>query len=63
MHRGRGATREHYETVEEALSGALEAALGERWDTPTAHAWRRLYRLMAETMSKAQPESVSSPQR
>ena len=50
MHRGWGATREHYDIVEEALSCALEAVLGDRWDEPTAHAWHRLYRLMAETM-------------
>ena len=48
--RGLGATREHYEMVEEALSGAFEAVLGDRWDPPTAQAWHRLYRLMAETM-------------
>jgi hemoglobin-like flavoprotein len=50
MHRGWGASREHYDTIEEALSCALEATLGERYDEPTAHAWHRLYRLMAETM-------------
>ncbi len=50
MHRGRGAAREHYDIIEAALNSALEAVLGERYDEPTAHAWHRLYRLMAETM-------------
>jgi nitric oxide dioxygenase len=50
MHRNWGASREHYDTVEEALTCALEGVLGDQWDEPTAHAWHRLYRLMAETM-------------
>ena len=35
MHRGWGASHEHYDTIEEALSCALEATLGERYDEPT----------------------------
>ena len=49
-HRSAGALREHYDQVEVALMSALAAALGDEWDEPTAQAWHRLYRLMAETM-------------
>jgi len=49
-HRERGALREHYEIVEQALTAALAAVLEDRWDQPTARAWHRLYCLMAETM-------------
>jgi nitric oxide dioxygenase len=49
-HRERGALREHYEIVEQALTAALAAVLEDEWDEPTAQAWHRLYCLMAETM-------------
>ena len=49
-HRERGALREHYEVVEQALTAALSAVLEDGWDEPTAQAWHRLYCLMSETM-------------
>ena len=50
LHREQGAAREHYVLIEPAIMDALAAVFGDRWCCATAHAWHRLYQLMAETM-------------
>lgn len=49
-HRRQGVRPDHYQVVEAVLLGALADVLGAGWDDPTRLAWRRLYRLVAETM-------------
>jgi hemoglobin-like flavoprotein len=45
-----GVTTAHYDDVETALMGALADRLGDEWNGEREDAWRRLYRLIAETM-------------
>ena len=63
QHRSHGAHRLHYDQVETALMVALAAALDSRWDEPTAQAWHRLYRLMAETMLEGSAGIAFAPKR
>lgn len=45
-----GVTTADYDAVETALLGALADRLGDDWTPERESAWRRLYRLIAETM-------------
>jgi hemoglobin-like flavoprotein len=49
-HRRCGVRARHYEQVEQLLFAVLADALGPAWDEPTMLAWRRLFRLITETM-------------
>jgi hemoglobin-like flavoprotein len=49
-HAGYGVRVADYETVRDALLGALEALLGDGFDAPTREAWGAAYNLVAETM-------------
>jgi hemoglobin-like flavoprotein len=48
--RQHGVQVEHYEAIETALMRTLASFLDSAWDTATAVAWHRMFRLMAETM-------------
>ena len=49
-HHHYGVRPEHFEPVELALLEALASVLGESFTAEVERAWRRLYRLIAETM-------------
>jgi len=49
-HTGYGVRVADYETVRDALLGALAAILGDGFDAPTREAWVTAYNLVAETM-------------
>jgi hemoglobin-like flavoprotein len=49
-YRQQGVRAEHYEAIEIALMRTLATFLDAGWDTATAAAWHRMFRLMAETM-------------
>jgi len=49
-YRQQGVRAEHYEAIETALMRTLATFLDAGWDTATAAAWHRMFRLMAETM-------------
>ncbi len=49
-HAGYGVRVADYETVRDALLGALAASLGDGFDAPTREAWVSAYNLVAETM-------------
>lgn len=49
-YRQQGVRVEHYEAIETALMRTLASFLDAGWDTATAAAWHRMFRLMAETM-------------
>jgi hypothetical protein len=45
-----GVRPDHYEVAEPAVLAGLAVAIGPDWTAPTMVAWRRLYRLIVETM-------------
>ncbi len=49
-YRQQGVRAEHYEAIETALMRTLATFLDAGWDSATAAAWHRMFRLMAETM-------------
>jgi hemoglobin-like flavoprotein len=49
-HAGYGVRAADYQTVGEALLGALAAGLGDSFDAATREAWTLAYSLVAETM-------------
>ncbi len=49
-HVGYGVRVADYETVRDALLGALADILGDSFDAPTREAWMTAYNLVAETM-------------
>jgi hemoglobin-like flavoprotein len=59
-HRG-GARPEHYEVAEGALLAALSCVLGATFTTDVERAWRRLYRLIAETMLEGSASELFAP--
>ena len=64
-HVGYGVRVADYETVRDALLGALAGVLGDSFDAPTREAWSTAYNLVAETMlegaASARPIGSSSP--
>jgi hemoglobin-like flavoprotein len=49
-HRHYGVRARHYELFEQALLRTLGAVLDDEWSPDVEEAWRRLHRLVAETM-------------
>lgn len=49
-HHRYGVEPEYFELMEDALLDALQSVLGDRFTDDVERAWRRLYRLIAETM-------------
>ena len=49
-HVGYGVRAADYQTVGDALQGALAGVLGPSFDAPTRQAWELAYNLVAETM-------------
>ena len=57
-HGGYGVREEHYDTVREALFGAIAEQLGEQYTPAVEAAWKEVYDLMAATMKQAAAEGV-----
>jgi hemoglobin-like flavoprotein len=60
-HRGYGVHAWHYRVMGVALLGALEAALGERWNEEVEGAWHMAYNLTAESMLEGAGQGLSDP--
>ena len=55
-HVGYGASREHYDSVGEALLWTLQQGLGAAWNESACEAWGCAYGLISETMQQAATE-------